>query len=65
MREMKNNKFQVGRDGKTAYERAKGKKFNKEICEFGDCILFRRGKSNSKTNKLDPKWFEGVYLGMC
>jgi hypothetical protein len=57
------SRFHVGSDGKTAYERVKGKKFNQEIVEFGERIMYRRGKKVG--NKLDVKWEEGVYLGIC
>ena len=30
-------KFRVDKDGKTAYERAEGKTFKREVVEFGDC----------------------------
>ena len=32
------SKYHVGVDGKTSYERAKSKKFNKDMCEFGEII---------------------------
>ena len=34
------SRLQVGPDGKTAYERLKGKKFGREWVEFGECVWF-------------------------
>lgn len=57
------SRYHVGFDGKTAYERVKGKKFHQEIVEFGEKVMYRKGKSTG--NKLDCKWEEGIYLGIC
>ena len=35
------NKFKVGHDGRTAYERLKGKKYKGEVLEFASCVLHR------------------------
>ena len=35
------SKFQVGEDGKTGYERLKGKKYDKELAEFGEKVHYR------------------------
>ena len=35
------SKFLVGDDGKTAYERLKGKKYEKELVEFGERVHYR------------------------
>ena len=48
------NKFRVGSDGKTAYERAKGKTFKREVVEFGERVFCRRGKVDNI-----PKMEEG------
>ena len=58
------NKFQMGKDGKTSYERVKGKSFKKELVEFGERVFYRSGKLD-KQHKLEPRWKQGVYLGMC
>mgnify|MGYP000178902320 CR=1 FL=1 len=31
------SRYRVGTDGKTAYERLKMRKFNRTVCEFGEC----------------------------
>ena len=56
-------KFQVGKDGKTGYERARGKRYHRELVEFGEKVFFRSGKLD-KSRKIEPRWSEGVFLGM-
>ena len=57
-------KLQVGSDGKTAYERIKGKKFGREMVEFGEKVHFKENAKNDKNNKMEPRWGEGYFLGM-
>ena len=35
------NKFAVGIDGRTAYERIKGKKYHGEMVEFGRRVMYK------------------------
>ena len=60
------NRFMVGHDGKTAYERLRGTKFQKRLCTFGECILALKSKhtDDNHKNKLESRWFEAVYLGI-
>ena len=53
----------IGEDGKTAYERRRGKKFKRELPEFGESIFFLKPGSSGK-EKLDERWGDGVYLGV-
>ena len=57
------SKYQVGEDGKTAYERLKGKKFSRAVVEFGEKIHYKKNSKGHKDNKLDVKWGEGYFLG--
>ena len=51
-------------DGKTAYERLRGKKSKVLGLEFGEKVLWRRAiSSTQRANKLDTVWMEGVCLG--
>jgi len=56
------NRFEVGADGKTAYERLKGKKAKMQGLEFAEGVWFK----NKRTNQ--PKhlsvWQDGIYLGI-
>jgi len=55
---------QVGADGKTAYERLKGKPANLPGLQFGERIQWRTNvPSKDRKHKMDSAWKEGVYLG--
>ena len=47
------SKYQVGEDGKTAYERLKGKKFSRPAVEFGEKVHYKKSNKGQKDNKLD------------
>ena len=57
------NSYSVGHDGKTPYERLKGKKSNMFGFEFGERVLFRRVPVPAKLAKLDSLWNIGVFVG--
>ena len=46
------SKYQVGEDGKTAYERLKGKKFSRAVVEFGEKVHFKKSAKGQSDNKL-------------
>ena len=53
-----------GDDGKTGYERLKGKKCHHEIVEFGEKVHYKLNtKGKGKDEKLEIKWGEGFFLG--
>ena len=49
---MLENICKVGEDGKTAYERRRGKKFKRDTTEFGESIWYLKPGSAGK-DKLD------------
>eukprot|EP00972_Heterocapsa_arctica_P044339 6546249-Heterocapsa_arctica.AAC.1 len=54
------NKLEVGADGKTAYERLRGKRYRGEIVEFAAKIKYRiPGAMQPDHGKLEPRWAEG------
>ena len=53
----------AGDDGKTAYERRKGKKFIKVLPEFAENILWMQSERPGD-DKLESKWKDGVYVGL-
>ena len=58
------SKYQVGEDGKTAYERWKGKRFTMEEVEFGERIHYRlNAKNKAQQEKLEVRYGEGFYMG--
>ena len=56
-------KFHKGDDGKTAYQRMKGKKFNREVTEFGENVWFLKPKCRGKTG-MQGRWSEGIWIGI-
>lgn len=57
------NRYEVGHDGKTPYERARGKSSRMLGVEFGERLLFRRQPIGARLAKLESLWEEGVFLG--
>ena len=57
------NKLQVGQDGKTNFERLKGKRFNGDLVRFANPVMMRvAGKVQGGV--MVERCFEGLYLGM-
>ncbi len=49
--------FEVGSDGRTAYERTRGKRYRQELPIFGKCVYYLPlDRARGKANKLDAKW---------
>ena len=57
------SKYQVSEDGKTAYERLKGKPFSRAVVEFGEKIHYKKSGKGQKEHKIESKWNEGYFLG--
>jgi hypothetical protein len=57
------NRLEVGHDGKTAYERSKGKKPTVLGIEFGEKVLFKL-KPAQKMEKINPRWEYGIFVGV-
>ena len=56
------NRFAVGRDGKTAVQRLKGKSCDKYSHEFAAPVMFRVcGKVGSAS--MAERWYSGIWLG--
>ena len=56
------NRLTVKSDGRTAYERWKGKKFTQEIVEFGERVMYLKPGSKGR-DKLESRWGSGIWLG--
>ena len=59
------SRYQVGRDGRTAYELHAGKPYRRRLVEFGERVYFipiRPG--GARQAKLDPKWQDGAFIGI-
>ena len=57
-------RFEVGRDGKTAYERLKGKSAKVQGMSFAEGILWKRKRKGGPLGKLTCMWEDGIYLGV-
>ena len=58
------NRFEVGKDGKTAYERSKGRPSKTLGVEFGEAVLWKRKPVGGALGKFTCFWEDGVYLGV-
>ena len=58
------NRLEIGKDGKTAYQRMKGKKATHHGFEFGEKLLWRRRRVAGPLGKLSCLWEDGVFLGV-
>ena len=56
------NRYEVGRDGRTAHERNKNKSSKLMGLDFGECVTWRRRPVGSNLAKLAVLWDVGVYL---
>ena len=57
-------RFEVGRDGKTAYERLKGKSAKVQGMSFAGRIWWKRKRAGGPLGKLTCMWEDGVYLNV-
>ena len=61
---MLTSRFLVGADGRTAYERRRGRRCNLECVPFGEYVWFKQVREgNDRTNKTESEWSEGIWLG--
>ena len=56
------NKCQVGQDGRTAWERVRGKKYRGEVLEFGRRV-HHRFPGKPAGGVMDRRWGYGIWLG--
>ena len=57
------NWLEVGKDGKTAYERNKGKRAKVLGLEFGEKVLYKT-RPEGKMCKIRPRWEYGIFVGV-
>ena len=57
------NRLEVGKDGRTATERNKGKAATVMGVEFGEKVMYRK-KRKSKMAKMDRRWDKGIFVGV-
>ena len=57
------NRLEVGKDGKTPYERCKSKKAQVLGVHFGEKVLYKV-KAEAKMMKIRPRWEYGIFVGV-
>ena len=57
-------RYRVGKDGRTAYQRLKGKAPSNKTLPLGEKVLYLPLKSAGKQNKLAPKFKYGIFVGV-
>ncbi len=57
------NRYLVGSDGKTPYERRRGKKSKMLGFEFDEIVIFRRIPLSGRMGKLESPWTRGIMIG--
>lgn len=57
------NRCEVGHDGRTAYERLKGRRARVVGIEFGELVHWRVKHVGGPLGKLDSVWNDGIFLG--
>ena len=61
------NRFSVDMNGRTPYERVKGKPFKRELVPFGERVYWlplTKAQRGQHMNKLENKWRIGHFLGI-
>ena len=55
-----------GPDGRTAWQRVKGRSFRQLPLGFGECVLYKlpsKGPQSTPDGNMGSRWLEGVFLG--
>ena len=59
------SRYQMGEDGKTPYERIRGRKCKGPIAMFGERVLYKElNDGRGDRRKIETTWKEGVWLGI-
>jgi hypothetical protein len=56
------NRLEVGKDGKTPWERSRGKSASVMGVEFGEKVMFKK-KAKDKNEKINARWEKGIFVG--
>ena len=58
------SRYGKGKDGKTPYERQRGRKCELDLVPFGEIVLYRLPEvATDRHQALEPRWDKGVWLG--
>ena len=56
-------RYGMGKDGNTPYERWTGRRFKKDVVEFGECVWYFKARSRGATGMMG-RWSQGIWLGI-
>ena len=56
-------RFQPYLRGKTPHEIKHGKKYESDVCCFGECVMCLETVSDAKRDKFKSRWLSGMWLG--
>ena len=56
-------RYRIGRYGKTPHELLRGRPFDREVVEFGECVDYL-GLGSKGKDKQDSRWKHGVWFGI-
>ena len=57
------SRYLVGKDGKTTYERRRGRQCRIPVVCFGEYVWYRELSAGPSKNNFETAWKEGVWLG--
>ena len=58
------SRYAVGKDGRTAYERLRGRTCKAVVVPIGEKVWYRRIRPGLvRQNKAETEWFSGIWLG--
>ena len=58
------SRYAVGRDGRTAYERLRGRSCKAIVVPMGEKVWYKQlGDGGDRRHKAETEWFQGVWLG--
>ena len=58
------SRYQVGKDGKTPYQRQRGRNCDVGVVPFGEMVLYRvPAVARDRHQALEERWAKGVWLG--
>ena len=57
------DRYHVNKDGKTSYERWKGRPFKRSVAKFGENVFYLKAKSLGHDKNI-VRWADGIFLGV-
>ena len=59
------SRYLVGKDGRAAYERQRGRRCRMPIAIFGEKIFYKALDNKKEKGKMDAQWETGIWLGVA